>query len=68
MQLAYEFFLLANLLSLAIGSFLYAVSVIKDIEYVLFSVNRFAQDKKKRLETTLKWFAEFVEEQSATKE
>lgn len=67
MQITYEFFLLANLLSLAIGSFSYAMSINKDIKCVLFSMNAYATNKENQFQTTLIKFAEFVEEQSATK-
>lgn len=67
MQLTYEFFLLANLLTLAIGSFFYVMSASKDIKNVLHSISVSIRAKKKRL-LTIKKYNEFVEEISLVKQ
>lgn len=66
MQLSYEFFFLANLITLAIGSFLIAMSSSKDIKVVLNSMNISVHAKKNRLRT-IKQYNEFVEELSSLK-
>lgn len=60
-QLLYEFFLLANLITLAIAAFLYAMSISNDMKHVLHSISVSSQTKKKRLKT-IEQYNEFVEE------
>lgn len=67
MQLVYEFFLLANLITIGVGAFLYLMTTTKDIKYVLHLISLFAQAKRNR-QRTIKQYKEFVEEITLVKQ
>lgn len=64
----YEFHLLACLVSLAIGSFAFAMAMAEDIKSVLLSVNFCAHGKRNQLQSVLKYCIEFIEVQSSIKQ
>lgn len=70
MHLGYEFFLLSNLTILGIGSFIMALTIIKDLKRILRAINAECSKKRskiKRLEA-LRHIREYVQMHSAVKQ
>lgn len=70
MHLAFESFFVSNLISLAIGAYLYAMTAINDLKDILRSINVNCVKKKKNVERlqALNEVHEFIDMHSALKQ